>query len=656
MCHASSEDRMLMPRTNKDGKPLPTRALQIINDHEGQDGSVEHTAWEALSSASYPILLSKKLFDKILFKEKTDSEQLTKDLLKKIDEERYQRYDEASRIWIRAYCQTLFDEKAWSIYQPNNNFVLLIPHSYTQAIGAQALSSKDLDLAHGLQLSTMPKVNLDDLKQSSLFDNNSEGYNFCHIFVENKIYEKSDMLAKQKPQWVLLMDGHGTYGKDILGMSIVEFQTKVIPFFTQSITTKLLAYDSCYANGSNASLIYNDGMDNGKPKQLPFVITSCGIYDFPVYNKRLISITQGEKKIPVIGFVRDSKNFFESAVSTDPAKLVNLLSFIYQSLQHRNLSGSNAIFIRYPNEQKFSPLLRSLILGPEEKDNKEIKDNLDLKKALEDNKTEDPHYVFLTTPTIKTPILINTEIFKICSMITGTITHTFSHVICKIPLKTLRKRCVTHPENIELEKNFFIKQLSINDTKFFDVLFTEKLVEDTKQEVILGKKDGDSTTIFNLEGYESSLLQLYPLPDSSLVAAQYIKITEQVQKSAISAPSVQPNTPHHPTIANEITDSYPSSLNLASSRATTPPPLSPRVLSMPITSSAPSILPHNQTALSLPLPNTPYHPTIANNNDSYSSLLIAGASIVAGTAVYQYFKKSTKKKKKSKKYQHQALK
>ena len=631
MCQASDDDRLLMPRIDEKGSPFPHRALEIIIDHDGIGGPSTYKACGALTSASHPILLSQTLVDMIFFKKKINVQELEQSLWQNASDQKYYQHS----LPYQEYCQLTFNANDWDVYKPTNDFTLFIPHAYTQAIGAHGLSSTALDLAHGLRLSTLHKYTFEDLRKSLSTQDDLDQYNFCHIFVENKEYKKP-AVTTQCPQWVFYMYGHGWAETDIVGMPISQFKKEIMPFFAQAITTKLLAYSSCYANGLNTEIIYGD--NNACASQYPFPIIAESMYDRVVNHLPCIAITKDKKQKPVIRYAANSRTFFRDAMRDTPVTLIN---FFPTGSHYTNILMP--IFIRYPNKRAFVPLLHSLFIGAEDAKKTEP---LDLKKALEENKTESPHYVFLTTPTISTPIIVNTDKFALASMIPGPVTHLFSHVISTIPLPTFRKKFYGSdliPE-APIKKNFFIRQLEADNNIFFDVCVTPFGP--------LFGKTGKDASIINLIPYE----KLNPIEEKTRQIRRILKLGEYQKICAkIYTGIIPPQISSSHVIISKLPT--PIDQNLLSSRTTSSPPSSPRVLSMPMTSSAPSILPQNQTALSLPLPNTPYHPAIENNNNSYSSLLIAGASIVAGTAVYQYFKKSTKnKKKKSKKYLHQALK
>ena len=82
------------------------------------------------------------------------------------------------------------------------------------------------------------------------------------------------------PQWLIYCSGHGGLKETICALTLDDFK-KFLDFLDIKIITKLFAYSSCYAHGTNANLIFND-FKTGMYKTFSYPIAASGFNDLPV--------------------------------------------------------------------------------------------------------------------------------------------------------------------------------------------------------------------------------------------------------------------------------------------------------------------------------------------------------------------------------------
>ncbi|PKN03127.1 hypothetical protein CVU75_03840 [Candidatus Dependentiae bacterium HGW-Dependentiae-1] len=101
--------------------------------------------------------------------------------------------------------------------------------------------------------------------------------NSSDIFISRAEYRVQG--SRATPRWALFMVGHGGVKSTVSGLSLESFST-FLDFLNTKLTMSLFAYRSCYAIGTNSSLIYKD-IKTGLSKSYAFTILAKGTVDSP---------------------------------------------------------------------------------------------------------------------------------------------------------------------------------------------------------------------------------------------------------------------------------------------------------------------------------------------------------------------------------------
>lgn len=272
-----------------------------------------------------------------------------------------------------------FNPQDWIILNASShNFYLLIPHAFLQKIGSQATQvNHQLALTLGLNIDKMEQLPADNLteyvsKNWKKLTNKDDLINdFSKIFIANADYYKENRSA-MIPEWSIYMTGHGGAGSDIVGLPIATFPA-VLDFFEEKVTTKLLAYFSCYAAGINTEIIYTDLKRVGAQKTYSYAIITAALTDgitassvplftaMPSSGTNLFRLKMADidwiNQNLHIKFDQNFISFFEGAFSTSvPVDYAKIIEPIVPLASRSTLDtkGRTAAQIRLPGLSWFS--------------------------------------------------------------------------------------------------------------------------------------------------------------------------------------------------------------------------------------------------------------------------------------------------------------
>lgn len=180
-----------------------------------------------------------------------------------------QEYPELSKLSQDVYKHLLFDYfcfyvfdhfYGWKTYQLSQGYILWIPKNK----------------AHGFVLKNAKIKSKIELTKPT----------FVNKSLEVQDVLKSCMSFDKSVVWSLYVTGHG-FHKDseqplagIAGMPLLSFK-KLLLFLDNAITTKLLAYSSCFGAGQHTIIPYQD--EDNKDLKLSYPVIVVSLTDAPVY-------------------------------------------------------------------------------------------------------------------------------------------------------------------------------------------------------------------------------------------------------------------------------------------------------------------------------------------------------------------------------------
>lgn len=194
-----------------------------------------------------------------------------------------------------------FNADEWIVKKVSPDHLLLIPKNYLETIKKknnfaqhykkEQFSVNELNL--GLKIDHMEDVA--SLEKFAQDYRHPSAYNVTKSFVEllpslfitRPEYQKEKAVqrinATQMPQWVFYLVGHGASGIVIAGIPLDQFK-EILNFFDTKITTKLFVYDSCYASGVTADIVYKD-QKSAIYRSYSYAIASGALTDAPTSGK-----------------------------------------------------------------------------------------------------------------------------------------------------------------------------------------------------------------------------------------------------------------------------------------------------------------------------------------------------------------------------------
>ncbi len=401
-----------------------------------------------------------------------------------------------------------FNLENWLIKKINDYLYLLLPHDYLTNLkfsiaSVDSYSTKtisDDELKLGLKVNHMLSVNYKnptatlpgrpdyaDYFMDALYDETTKTSSiFClrsDYFEYNKTH--TDKIFTQ-PLWSIYFAGHGSFGNSIVDLKLDSFK-KVLNFLATKINTRLLVYQSCYAAGYNAEIIYKESSDILQ-RTYPFAIITQALSDSVTtvvpealrYDLFFKEITVPTRDIINYEKAMDALNTKEALnkETQEDLKKSNLAP-------RQDLSWSNVPQIKYPGLPYFTPMTNrkntvsiGAILAKSRGDDRP----LDIASFFK----VDPKAILLYAADIPFELILNPNLDAIISMIPGDAIHIFKKISAPtkaaVPSKNIDQitDLFFKLEMLEPLKLFFIEKLSALDkttqklTTYKDVIFYSK--------------------------------------------------------------------------------------------------------------------------------------------------------------------------------------
>lgn len=378
-----------------------------------------------------------------------------------------------------------FNPLEWIMRQTaDRNMYLLVPRTYIPSFSKytpRVLSQKDkltsMELHLGLKIEHMLEPAEEDLKdirekQRHGSEANADAYfinNLEQIFVTRTDYRHYVLPFNKMPAWVIYMAGHGLMNKVIAFLSLDNF-THFLHFLETNILTKLFAYSSCYAVGTNIRVIFGE-LRSAASGRYSFAIATEGVADKTVgggsIDISLKNIDFERKKLRISTPLNFKK--FVTETQADVINYDEALGAIFQTKKdaaetpHLRLPGLEWFAVRDVNKHVISlgsvkaiagtaPLWRAEPLR--------LSTYLQARQIPEDQLQA----IFLYTHEIPYPIIIDIKHMpKFISMIPGNASHSFIQLSAPFDLQT-----ITHAFSTNSHKVFLFDRLECAPLKLIE--------------------------------------------------------------------------------------------------------------------------------------------------------------------------------------------
>jgi len=248
-------------------------------------------------------------------------------------------------------------EQQWDIKKIDDHgrLVLLVPKEKAgspvkpHAGGGHDLSPRELSL--GLKVDHLPAITLDGVKK---FAENKEADKadflsaLNRVFVTRKEYAGLGKLYLMR-RWTIYLTGHGDEEDLVAGLSFDEFKD-FLKYMSQHIVTKLFAYVTCYAVGSNMGEIFDEVQEELSGDAYPFTIVTQGKTDTITQSPAFFSVSRVRYK--------DAVSLITQSETPD---LTQLLPALFGEL-----APEEPAFVRFAYRSWFVPydvVLKSFSIG-----------------------------------------------------------------------------------------------------------------------------------------------------------------------------------------------------------------------------------------------------------------------------------------------------
>lgn len=261
-----------------------------------------------------------------------------------------------------------FNDSDWIIKTINQNLLLFIPKTYLQTMRQQFDKNSSIlgtdhfsrdELALGIAFESFPTIhslNTYIKKYTSYYQENSDldfiTY-FPILFINRAWYQTKDNNPATPPTWAFYLVGHGEINSLITGLSIPGFQ-KFLSSLSE-INTKLLAYSSCYAAGTNTETIYKNEKSQ-LLKEYPFPIAVEAFTDAQInyywihtpFFKILPSNIDLKKKRLKISSIVSFQDFIKET-SKPFTNYPSILAPVFPGIKKKKFGITQSPLIKLPN-------------------------------------------------------------------------------------------------------------------------------------------------------------------------------------------------------------------------------------------------------------------------------------------------------------------
>lgn len=321
-------------------EPFATHGLLIfLDDVEDYIGSLSGSFLAAFVQEAGPIIASASLIVNVRDAQtpsEADPKKLFerfKEIISKLSSATKEILEEEKKIILSV---TKFGERAtdnWVIKEINANLYLLLPKYYLNSRGIQEVDAHlfspqaALTLTEqllGLKVNHMKTVDVAAIKKPQ--PRPVKDYfvqDLSNIFITKRDYkaEKNSSI----PTWAVYSKGHGLMNRFIVSLSLDHFKA-FLTFLEDNLLTKLLLYDSCYAAGINAEILYKDA-EKAINKTYSFAIVTSAITDAVSFSYHISLIVDRNGELQPYAFEKFDE-FLDYATSVPLVNFKQLVSLI----------------------------------------------------------------------------------------------------------------------------------------------------------------------------------------------------------------------------------------------------------------------------------------------------------------------------------------
>lgn len=340
----------------------------------------------------------------------------------------------------------------------------IIPKEYSPTTLAQDAPLSELELALGLKIDHMGAITLDEILtkapvsgKSFLDDVLAPNKNNSALFCMRRDYAGKKQATI--PTWGIYMKGHGKMRESIAGIPLEDFK-KVLAFFSGSINTALLIYQSCYAAGLNTEIIFKTETATLQ-QNYPFPIITQAITDAPVMelSTRVAIINS---KLGIESFT-DLASFVAAITTNSFSDYRKITEYLFPLLPKEEISlprWANVPQIKLPGIEWFSVLASQ-------------KDIVAIGRTLAQSRAPsqpfsiqfffktDPKALLIYAPTVPFEIILDGKNLEaIISMIPSDAIHIFEKISTKKSVSEVVALFGQSIYMLDARKVFLIKQLN----------------------------------------------------------------------------------------------------------------------------------------------------------------------------------------------------
>lgn len=260
--------------------------ITFFNESPHKDfDSIDYSVLSALYQEAGPILISTSILKNIVEIGQSD-DRSAEDLKNAI----VKAHEKKQNVLPSRVC---FKPEQWIIKKVNDALSLMVSKKQLKFVGidwnkvSEYIDTdliSDVELKLGLRINHLKTIGIDEIVQHGVKDKGAgcSADEIKVLFCKKHDYTSKNMII---PEWYIFMNGHGSFGKGIVGIPLDNFQS-LLGLFSSYINTQMLFVKSCFAMGANAKKIYEE-TPFGLQKQYPFPIIVLGFNDIPV-SARLI--------------------------------------------------------------------------------------------------------------------------------------------------------------------------------------------------------------------------------------------------------------------------------------------------------------------------------------------------------------------------------
>ena len=339
-------------------QPRSNALLIFLDDSEKDIGAITGDFLAAFNQEAAPIIVSSSIIKNTLTFKPEQNLSIFQNKVEELENKPAEEYSPEETVIHKNVILSIVDidtqiKEKWLVKEINPSLLLLLPKKY---LGEKKLELADVE-AFLQQASLTETERILGLKVNHMKTRDSatvqkQDYSQEQDFADYFISSLNDIFVLRKeyqdiasaPTWAIYIVGHGLLNYSICHLSPEQF--KEFLHFLETIQTKILVYTSCYAAGTNETLIYKDAL-SGADQTYGFTVIAQAITDASTYSSRFTVDWQK----PSIKSSYDFNCFVNKMSGDNPdyIEATNCLGDAYRILE-------NTAQIRYPGLPWFSIL------------------------------------------------------------------------------------------------------------------------------------------------------------------------------------------------------------------------------------------------------------------------------------------------------------